>query len=142
MRVLIMGSAGFLGSHLSYAREACGHHAVPLDKADPCAGDAAALSGPAVRATNRVFSAVGLSRAQRLGEACAGCDKRWPRPSVPLGELVDGTELYLCTDCAEGLPKDWTSTPAAPPARSSAPHRFAPRRGGLPGTGGEDVGNL
>ncbi|MDX6738519.1 hypothetical protein [Actinocorallia sp. A-T 12471] len=45
----------------------------------------------------------GLGRAQRRGDACASCAKRWPRPRRPLGRLDDGTVLYVCDQCAPGL---------------------------------------
>ncbi|WP_394345498.1 hypothetical protein [Actinorugispora endophytica] len=36
-----------------------------------------------------------------MGDACAVCHTRWPRPRDPLGELPDGTEVYGCAECAE-----------------------------------------
>ena len=41
-----------------------------------------------------------LSAGQRAGQACAVCDKRWPRPTVKLGELPDGSPVMACVDCA------------------------------------------
>ncbi|ROO82753.1 hypothetical protein EDD29_0236 [Actinocorallia herbida] len=51
---------------------------------------------------DRLFSADGLGRAQRSGGACASCGKRWPRPRLPIGRLVDGAVLYVCDDCTPG----------------------------------------
>jgi len=42
-----------------------------------------------------------LSAAQRAGHACAVCEKRWPRPTVRLGDLPDGAPVLACADCAE-----------------------------------------
>ncbi|TDD92614.1 hypothetical protein E1298_10500 [Actinomadura rubrisoli] len=41
-----------------------------------------------------------LSTAQRLGDACAVCRKRWPRPRVRVGRLPDSSGVFACDDCA------------------------------------------
>jgi hypothetical protein len=44
-----------------------------------------------------------LTLAQRDGEACVGCHKRWPRPRVRVGRLPHGPGLFACADCAPAL---------------------------------------
>ncbi|WP_141577487.1 hypothetical protein [Actinomadura sp. WMMA1423] len=51
----------------------------------------------------------GLSTAQRLGDACVVCRKRWPRPRVRVGRLPDSSGVFACDDCAP--------TPPVPRAR-------------------------
>jgi hypothetical protein len=46
----------------------------------------------------------GLSTAQRLGDACAVCRKKWPRPRVLVGRLPDSTGVFACDDCAPAPP--------------------------------------
>ncbi|TDC68146.1 hypothetical protein E1200_12560 [Actinomadura sp. GC306] len=46
----------------------------------------------------------GLSTAQRLGDACVGCRKRWPRPRVRVGRLPDSTGVFACEECAPAPP--------------------------------------
>lgn len=41
-----------------------------------------------------------LSNAQCMGDACAICHVRWPRPRRALGALPDGSEVYGCDECA------------------------------------------
>ncbi|MBR8740727.1 hypothetical protein [Nocardiopsis sp. MG754419] len=41
-----------------------------------------------------------LSRAQCMGDACAVCHTKWPRPRRVLGELPDGAHVYGCDECA------------------------------------------
>ncbi|WP_131738916.1 hypothetical protein [Actinomadura roseirufa] len=48
----------------------------------------------------------GLSRAQRRGAGCVVCDKRWPRPHIPVGRFPDGSAAYACQDCAALLGVD------------------------------------
>ncbi|TDD83214.1 hypothetical protein E1293_15050 [Actinomadura darangshiensis] len=99
----------------------------------------------------------GLSTAQRLGDACVVCRKRWPRPRVRVGRLPDSSGVFACDDCApappvprarRGLREPFTDAgrPAGepPPAPATAPAAVAmevsPRRrvtwafGGKPGT--------
>nr|WP_133740746.1 hypothetical protein [Actinorugispora endophytica] len=59
-------------------------------------GTTAAESGD-----DEVFDPGSLTKAQVMGDACAVCHTRWPRPRDPLGELPDGTEVYGCAECAE-----------------------------------------
>ncbi|WP_394326567.1 hypothetical protein [Nocardiopsis trehalosi] len=35
-----------------------------------------------------------------MGDACAVCHVKWPRPRHPIGLLADGGEVYGCDDCA------------------------------------------
>ncbi|TYB43376.1 hypothetical protein [Actinomadura chibensis] len=77
----------------------------------------------------------GLSMAQRFGEACVVCRKKWPRPRVRVGRLPDSTGVFACDECAPAPPaprrrprrrgEAVTSVgrPAGerPPARAAAP---------------------
>ncbi|WP_376767015.1 hypothetical protein [Spinactinospora alkalitolerans] len=47
-----------------------------------------------------VFDPGSLTTAQVMGDACAVCHAKWPRPRRPLGELPDGTGVYGCAECA------------------------------------------
>ncbi|TDB93076.1 hypothetical protein [Actinomadura sp. 7K534] len=46
----------------------------------------------------------GLTAAQRLGEACVVCRKKWPRPRVRVGRLPDSTGVFACGECAPAPP--------------------------------------
>jgi hypothetical protein len=46
-----------------------------------------------------LIDATGLSRAQRLGRACVSCQKRFPRPTIPVGRTGAGDLLYRCPEC-------------------------------------------
>ncbi|TDC57360.1 hypothetical protein E1281_05155 [Actinomadura sp. KC345] len=46
----------------------------------------------------------GLNAAQRLGDACVVCRKKWPRPRVRVGRLPDSTGVFACDDCAPAPP--------------------------------------
>lgn len=46
-----------------------------------------------------LIDATGVTRAQRLGRECVACRKRFPRPSVPVGQLGTGEILYRCPEC-------------------------------------------
>ncbi|TDB86504.1 hypothetical protein E1264_17620 [Actinomadura sp. KC216] len=46
----------------------------------------------------------GLTTAQRLGDACVVCRKKWPRPRVRVGRLPDSTGVFACDDCAPAPP--------------------------------------
>ena len=46
----------------------------------------------------------GLTAAQRLGDACVVCRKRWPRPRVRVGRLPDSTGVFACDECAPAPP--------------------------------------
>ncbi|MFC4050964.1 hypothetical protein ACFOY4_14840 [Actinomadura syzygii] len=76
----------------------------------------------------------GLSTAQRFGEACVVCRRKWPRPRVRVGRLPDSTGVFACEECAPAPPaprrarrprEAVTSVgrPAGerPPARATAP---------------------
>jgi hypothetical protein len=45
-----------------------------------------------------------LSAAQRQGDACVVCHKKWPRPRTRIGLLPDGQGVFACDDCAPALP--------------------------------------
>lgn len=47
-----------------------------------------------------LIDATGLTRAQRDGLACVSCRKRFPRPTVPIGQVASGEVLYRCPECA------------------------------------------
>lgn len=47
------------------------------------------------------FDPEGLSPAQRAGEVCVVCHKRWPRPRVRVGRLPDSAPVLACHECAE-----------------------------------------
>jgi hypothetical protein len=46
-----------------------------------------------------VIDPADLTEAMRYGRACVGCDKRWPRPRVHVGNLPDGTPVFACGGC-------------------------------------------
>lgn len=46
----------------------------------------------------------GLSTAQRLGDACVVCRKKWPRPRIRVGRLPDSSGVFACDDCAPAPP--------------------------------------
>ncbi|MBV2367104.1 hypothetical protein KUM37_27795 [Streptomonospora sp. NEAU-YY374] len=47
-----------------------------------------------------LFDPGSLSTAQMMGDACAVCHVRWPRPRHPIGGSPEGGELYGCDECA------------------------------------------
>ncbi|MFI0450586.1 hypothetical protein [Actinomadura sp. 6N118] len=51
------------------------------------------------------FDPGALSAAQRNGDACVACHKKWPRPRVRVGRLPDGPGVFACADCATALPR-------------------------------------
>lgn len=51
---------------------------------------------------------VGLSAAQRMGDACVVCRKKWPRPRVRVGRLPDSTGVFACDECAPAPPASRT----------------------------------
>ncbi|RSN58258.1 hypothetical protein DMH08_22900 [Actinomadura sp. WAC 06369] len=56
------------------------------------------------QAGDPTFDPAPLSTAQRLGDACVVCGKRWPRPRVRVGRLPDSTGVFACDDCAPAPP--------------------------------------
>jgi hypothetical protein len=46
-----------------------------------------------------LIDATGLTRAQRLGRACVSCHKRFPSPTVAVGQTGAGELLYRCPEC-------------------------------------------
>ncbi|MBB6118686.1 hypothetical protein FHS13_000618 [Nocardiopsis algeriensis] len=47
-----------------------------------------------------VYDPEALSAEQRMGDACAACHTRWPRPRRVLGVLPDGSQVFGCGECA------------------------------------------
>lgn len=47
-----------------------------------------------------IYDPGSLSSEQCMGDACAVCHVKWPRPRRALGELPDGTCVYGCDECA------------------------------------------
>ncbi len=45
-----------------------------------------------------------LTTAQRRGEECVACRKRWPRPRVRVGRLPDSSGVFACEECAPAPP--------------------------------------
>ena len=45
-----------------------------------------------------VIDPAGLGLAQRAGDACCLCGKRWPRPRVFYGSFPDGSPALVCDD--------------------------------------------
>ncbi|MCG5211654.1 hypothetical protein [Streptosporangium sp. KLBMP 9127] len=68
------------------------------------------------------FDPEGLTCAQRDGDACVVCHKKWPRPRVRVGRLPDNGAVLACPDCAEALAPTSTSSSSVltAPARSRA----------------------
>jgi hypothetical protein len=61
-----------------------------------------------------------LTEAQAMGEACAICHARWPRPRIALGILDDGGTAYGCDECAALDATAWSdSTRSSVPALAS-----------------------
>ncbi|MFC6885322.1 MULTISPECIES: hypothetical protein [Actinomadura] len=50
-----------------------------------------------------VFDASGMSGAQRMGEACALCAKRYPAPRVIIGEFAAGERARACEECGPAV---------------------------------------
>jgi hypothetical protein len=63
------------------------------------------------------FDPEGLSFAQRDGDACVVCHKRWPRPRVHVGRLPDSSRVLACPDCAEALLPALPATVVGLPSR-------------------------
>ncbi|MER6513186.1 hypothetical protein AB0C33_42185 [Nonomuraea sp. NPDC048881] len=63
------------------------------------------------------FDPEGLTPAQRDGDACVVCHKRWPRPRVRVGKLPDNSSVLACTECAEALLPAPMATVVAFPGR-------------------------
>lgn len=55
-----------------------------------------ARSGP-------TFDPDGLTAAQRDGESCVVCHKKWPRPRARVGRLPDDSLVFACDDCVPAL---------------------------------------
>ncbi|GLW08406.1 hypothetical protein Misp01_35360 [Microtetraspora sp. NBRC 13810] len=49
------------------------------------------------------FDPEGLTGAQRDGDACVVCHKKWPRPRIRVGTLPNRARVFACPDCAEAL---------------------------------------
>jgi hypothetical protein len=63
------------------------------------------------------FDPEGMSAAQREGDACVVCQKRWPRPRVRVGRFPDDMAALACADCAEALLPEPLATVVAFPSR-------------------------
>lgn len=63
------------------------------------------------------FDPEGLTTAQRDGDACVVCHKRWPRPRVRVGRLPDDSAVLACADCSEALLPAPMATVVAFPSR-------------------------
>lgn len=50
-----------------------------------------------------VFDAAPLNGDQRNGEACVSCNRRWPRPPIPVGRVPAGDTVRACEECAPGI---------------------------------------
>ncbi|WP_019634876.1 hypothetical protein [Actinomadura atramentaria] len=69
-------------------------------------------------ATEPGFDPSVLDAAQRHGDACVVCRKRWPRPRVRVGHVPGGGGVFACAECAALLPVPAPATPAGErPAR-------------------------
>ncbi|WP_225878802.1 hypothetical protein [Spongiactinospora rosea] len=79
--------------------------------------------GPA--ATARLFDPDGLTYAQRCGDACVVCHKKWPRPRVRVGRLPDGVAVLACGECADALVPAVAATPCPFPAPMPGRRRAA-----------------
>lgn len=66
------------------------------------------LARQAMRAV--VWEPAALTAAQRCGDECVACGKRWPRPRVPVGRFPDGTCVWACWECAPVLAAGHAST--------------------------------
>jgi|SRR5437868_2878914 len=96
-----------------------------------------------------------LTDAQRMGDACIVCRKKWPRPRIRVGRLPDSSGVFACDDCAPTPPAacvpqsprvstTGAGLPTSPPPRTTAidaavmevaPGRRVTRAfGGKPGT--------
>ncbi|MBA9007059.1 hypothetical protein HNR21_005941 [Actinomadura cellulosilytica] len=76
------------------------------------------------RTDELVFDPGALSAAQRDGDACVACHKRWPRPRVRVGCLPSGSGVFACEDCAPALPRPRPAEPgsgAGRPVNGPAP---------------------
>jgi hypothetical protein len=76
------------------------------------------------RANELTYDPGELSAAQRDGEACIVCHKKWPRPRVRVGHLPAGSGVFACSDCAATLPGPHATEPrtdAGPSAQQPAP---------------------
>ncbi|GAA4940814.1 hypothetical protein GCM10023224_23230 [Streptomonospora halophila] len=47
-----------------------------------------------------LFDAGALTVSQLMGEACAVCHARWPRPRHRIGVSSDGGAVFGCRECA------------------------------------------
>jgi hypothetical protein len=69
-----------------------------------------------------LIDATGLTQAQRLGRACVSCRKRFPRPTIAVGQTGMGERLYRCPECIVVLePVDSQSSRVLTVTRESGP---------------------
>nr|WP_084265524.1 hypothetical protein [Actinomadura macra] len=63
-----------------------------------------------------------LTDAQRTGDACVVCRKKWPRPRIRVGRLPDASGVFACDDCAPAPPAPRTARgPREPAAAARTP---------------------
>ena len=46
-----------------------------------------------------LIDTAGMTRSQRAGRGCVSCQKAFPRPTVPVGQLVTGEVIFRCREC-------------------------------------------
>jgi hypothetical protein len=76
------------------------------------------------RTNELTFDPGALSAAQRNGDACVVCHKKWPRPRARVGRLPDDSGVFACADCAPTPPGPHATEPPAeaePPVRQPVP---------------------
>ncbi|GAA4075044.1 hypothetical protein GCM10022214_35160 [Actinomadura miaoliensis] len=79
------------------------------------------------------FDPGALTAAQRDGDACVVCHKKWPRPRVRVGRLPEGQGVFACDECAPAIrpvprPRRGDGEPdtnAGTPVREPEPARTA-----------------
>ncbi|GLW62647.1 hypothetical protein Arub01_08910 [Actinomadura rubrobrunea] len=49
------------------------------------------------------FDPGALTAAQRDGDACVLCHKKWPRPRIRVGRLPEGQGVFACEECAPAI---------------------------------------
>ncbi|MFC0041181.1 hypothetical protein [Actinomadura rayongensis] len=76
------------------------------------------------------FDPAGLDAAQRHGDACVVCRKRWPRPRVRVGHVPGGGGVFACDECATMLPGRTVRRPERGPDEPSVAAGRVPVRPG------------
>ncbi|MGI8336468.1 hypothetical protein ACRYCC_41560 [Actinomadura scrupuli] len=83
------------------------------------------------RANELTFDPGALSAAQRAGDACVVCHKKWPRPRVRIGRLPAGSGVFVCADCAPALPDPHATEPLTTPVGDTGPAARRPVPAGV-----------